>query len=386
MSFLKFIISTKKNKMNLKTDVIIIGGGVIGLSIGYFLSKNKINTIILEKNKNFGEINSSRNTEVIHAGIYYKKKTLKSQLCIKGKNYLYEFCKKYNVKYKKIGKIFLANSNEDIKELEKIINLAKLNGITDLQEIDSKKLKIIEPNINGKSGILSPSSGIFDSYDFMQKLLNLFLENDGIFAKLTPFLDAEYSDKDFIWKIKIGGKEPATVDAKLIINSAGLDSINLSKKIFPKSTFPISNPVKGGYLKYSGTPMINHIIYPTFTPGIIKERVDATPNINGELRFGPSVEKTKSIDDFSVPSNLLDRFIPIIKKFIPNIDVSKIHIDQAGIRPKVIYNQNTNPDFLIKWKNGTPWLDLFGIESPGLTASLSIGEYVLKQVLEKKIF
>ena len=112
--------------MNLKTDVIIIGGGVIGLSIGYFLSKNKINTIILEKNKNFGEINSSRNTEVIHAGIYYKKKTLKSQLCFKGKNYLYEFCKKYNVKHKKIGKIFLANSNEEIKELEKNNKFSKI--------------------------------------------------------------------------------------------------------------------------------------------------------------------------------------------------------------------------------------------------------------------
>ena len=134
--------------MSLKTDVIIIGGGVIGLSIGYFLAKNKINTIILEKNKSFGEINSSRNTEVIQAGIYYKKESLKSRLCFKGKNYLYEFCKKYNVRHNKIGKIFLARSNNELNELDKIINLANINGINDLQEIDSKKLIYIK-NILG---------------------------------------------------------------------------------------------------------------------------------------------------------------------------------------------------------------------------------------------
>ena len=115
-------------------------------------------------------------------------------------------------------------------------------------------------------------------------------------------------------------------EIKKLVNKIRRWIVRPIQKIFPKSTFPILNPVKGGYLKYSGKTMINHIIYQTFTPGIIKERVDATPNINGELRFGPSVEKTKSIDDFSVPPNLLDRFIPIIKKIIPNIDVSKIHL------------------------------------------------------------
>ena len=140
--------------MSLKTDAIIIGGGVIGLSIGYYLSKNKINTIILEKNKSFGEINSSRNTEVIHAGIYYQKGTLKSKLCSKGKNYLYEFCKKYKVNHNKIGKIFLANSNNEINELNKIMSLASSNGISDLREMNSKELKKLEPNISGKFAIL----------------------------------------------------------------------------------------------------------------------------------------------------------------------------------------------------------------------------------------
>ena len=371
--------------MSLKTDVIIIGGGVIGLSIGYFLAKNKINTIILEKNKNFGEINSSRNTEVIHAGIYYKKESLKSKLCFKGKNYLYEFCKKYSVRHNKIGKIFLAKSNNELNELDKIINLANINGINDLQEIDSKKLKLLEPNLVGKSAIFSPSSGILDSYDFMQKLLNIFLENEGIFASSTPFISAQYSRNELMWKVKIGGKDADIINAKIIINSAGLDSINISKKNFPKSKTPTSNPVKGAYLKYSGKPIVKHIIYPTFIPGIIKERVDATPNINGELRFGPSVEKTYSIEDFSFPSDLLNRFVPIIKNLIPNIDTSKIYADQTGIRPRIIYNQDNNPDFIIEWENKDPWLNLFGIESPGLTASLGIAEHVFNKINEKKI-
>ena len=116
-----------------------------------------------------------------------------------------------------------------------------------------------------------------------------------------------------------------------------------------------------------------------------QERVDATPNINGELRFGPSVEKTHSIEDFSFPSDLLNRFVPIIKNLIPNIDTSKIYADQTGIRPRIIYNQDNNPDFIIEWENKDPWLNLFGIESPGLTASLGIAEHVFNKINEKKI-
>ena len=367
--------------MDTEFDVTIIGGGIIGLSIGYLLSKKKLNILILESNNIVGKVNSSRNTEVIHAGIYYKTGSLKQKLCSRGKEQLYEFCNKFNVKNKKIGKIFYARNSEDLNNLDRINALAIKNDIF-LKEITKSKMNALEPNLISNQGLLSETSGIFDSYDFMEKLSLQINDNNGIISLNTSFVNAEMKN-DYSWIIDIGDIDKSLISSKCVINAAGLNALSISNKIFGVNKIISSNPVKGSYLKYTSDSPIRHIVYPAISPGEIKERVDFTPNINGGLMFGPSIERTTSLNDFSVSNSLLKRFIPTIQSSIKNIDISKINFDQSGIRPRIIYDMNSNPDFYIEWEKNTTWLNLFGIESPGLTSSLAIAEYVLAKISEK---
>ena len=330
--------------------------------------------ILVEKEKQFGTGVSSRSSEVIHAGIYYNKGSLKSQLCIRGKELLYEFCNEYSVEHKRIGKLFVAVSDNEISRLEIINTNAIENGVKDLIELDSKQLIKVEPLIRGKSALLSPSTGIIDSHGLMKSLMNLNESYGTTYAVLSNVIGAE--PNNYGWSVRIGGIEPITITSRAIVNAAGLYSLELSKKVFPERKIPKANPVKGGYLRYSGKSPIKHIVYPAIIPGQIEERVDATPDLSGTLRFGPSVEETNGFEDFNLSSEIINRFIPSIKRYLPELDVSRLHLDQAGIRPKIIFDSDRNPDFIFDWADVDGWLDLWGIESPGLTSSLAIGEHV----------
>ena len=362
----------------LNSDIIIIGAGVIGLSIGYYLSKNSNkNIIILEKKSNIGEINSSRNTETIHAGIYYKENSLKSKLCLRGKILLYEFCKQYKINYKKCGKIFIAQNDLEYQNFDTLLSLSKKNNLNDLKILNSHDLSKLEPNISAKYGLLSPSSGIFDSYNFLQTLENLNISNSVIVSKNSEFIKAD--KKNNSWDIQVKQhNEFFNINSKYILNCAGLNSIEISKKINKNIKLPLPNPVKGSYLRYDKPSPINHIIYPSILPGEIKERTDAVPSINGGLRFGPSIDETNSIDDFSIDKNLIDRFYKNIKIYIPKIDINDLKLDLAGIRPRIIIEDNKNPDFYVK-EEESGLINLIGIESPGLTASLAFGEYICNE-------
>tara|TARA_Y100000590_G_C15746831_1_gene1022427 strand:+ start:7383 stop:8513 length:1131 start_codon:yes stop_codon:yes gene_type:complete len=373
-----------QKNIKIDCDILVIGAGVVGLAISYYFSKNGKQVILLEKEEKFGSGVSSRNSEVIHAGIYYNKGSLKSKLCIRGKNLLYEYCEKNSVKYKRTGKLFVAVSSEDISRLEIINSYAIANGLNDLKQIDKRKLKLLEPRLKGKAALLSPSSGIIDSHGLMVSLFNQNDYNGTIFSVLSPVIDAE--PNSFGWDVKVGGVEPTTIHTKSVVNAAGLYALEISKKIFPNRAIPKSNPVKGGYIRYSGKSPLSHIVYPAITPGKIEERVDATPDLSGSLRFGPSVEPFNGIDDFSLSTKIVDRFIPQIKKYLPDLDIEKLHLDQAGIRPKIEFTKGTEvTDFIFNWADEPGWLDLWGIESPGLTSSLAIGEYVYS-LFEKKFF
>ena len=376
----------RNTNINIDTDVLIIGAGVIGLSISYHFLKNGFKVILIDNEKNFGTVNSSRNTETIHAGIYYKENSLKHLLCVRGKELIYNFCEKYNIKYKKCGKIFIANNYEEELSLNKIKDQGKKNGITDLIELDKKQILNIEPMLNAQAGLMSPSSGIIDSYDFMQKLMNISSDLGLIYSNYSEIKNVRPIEDHWIANIyNIKTLEEQEISTKSIINSAGLNSINLSKMLFPDVATPELNPVKGVYLKYSGKSPFKHIIYPSFVPGKIGERVDATPNVHGELRFGPSVEKSESINDFSVNEKIISKFLKNIKKYFPLVEEKKLYLDQAGIRPKIIENNINVSDFKFVWVPSKNWLNLWGIESPGLTSSLAIGEYVYEKFKKEGI-
>ena len=346
--------------------------------------KKNLNVILLEKEKDFGTGISSRNTETIHAGIYYKKDSLKKDLCIKGKDLIYSFCNKFRVKYKKTGKIFIAVNKQDISRLDKIKLQGEQNGLNDLQFLNKNQIKKIEPNIRAEAGLLSPSSGVLDSYGLMQTLMNLCKDKGLNYSSFAEVNGAEPS-KD-LWVTNVYEKKNNLnykIQSNVVINAAGLYSINLSKKIFSERKFPILKPTKGAYLKYIGKSPFKHIIYRAILPGKIEERIDATPNVFDELRFGPSVEITNGINDFAIDNKLIKKFYLHIKEYFPDIKIDKLQLDQVGIRPKIIEDNKKVSDFVFDWAPNSGWLDLWGIESPGLTACFAIGEHVY-QMLHKK--
>ena len=358
----------------MDADVVVIGAGVVGLAIAARLAKKRYSVILLEKESKFGTGISSRNSEVIHGGIYYKTDSLKASLCLRGKALLYDHCKKYNVAYKKIGKLFLAVGSDEISRLEQTQSQAKLNGVEDLLELNQKALNRLEPELSGSAALLSPSSGIIDSHAFMKSMLGLAVGNKAVFVPLSPVENAEPIPDG--WKIYIGGNEPTSITCNLVINSAGLHAIELSKKFFPKRKIPKFFPTKGSYLRYSGKSPLQHIVYPSIIPGRIEERVDATPDLGGSLRFGPNVEEAVSLEDFSIKDEIIPQMLPGIKRYLPNIDISRLHLDIAGIRPKIYGTGEDVADFRFDWAEENSWLDLWGMESPALTASLAIAEHV----------
>jgi len=363
----------------MKTDIIVLGAGVIGLSISYYLSSKKYSVVLIEQEDKFGKHTSSRNTEVIHAGIYYPHGSLKNKFCHRGKKLIYDFCEKHKIKYNKRGKIFIANNNEEISNLDVILNHAKKNGLNDIIELDHKEINNLEPNIKSKCGLLSPSSGVIDSYKFMEILLDISNDNNINYVPNHKLVSAE--KKNNKWKTIIkNDNETFDLESKIIINSSGHNAIDLFKNLFFQDNLPENYPVKGCYLRYFGKSPVSHIIYPSLIPGNILPRVDATPDVNDNLRFGPNVEYVSSNFDYSINDNLIDLMFPEIIKYIPKIEKQKLSIDLAGVRPKIKVKGKLFDDFIFNWFDNNNWLNLWGIDSPGFTASLAIGEHILKEV------
>ncbi len=367
----------------MDAEVVIAGAGVIGLAAAHKISSKGHSVILLEKETRYGAGISSRNTETIHAGIYYQSGSLKAILCLKGKNLLYEHCERYKVKYKRTGKLFVAVTSQEISRLEQTRKQAFSNGLDDLVDLDEGALRKLEPDVKAKAALLSPSSGVFDSHGFMESLFLLGKAQGVILAVSSPLMDAESTKEG--WNVMVGGSEPATISCKIVVNAAGLYAIDLSKKVFRGRTVPTLYPTKGSYVRYSGVSPVKHIIYPSIIPGVIEERVDASPDLAGSLRFGPNIEKCKNLEDFSLEPNLVEGMLGGIKRYLPNIDVSRLHPDCSGIRPKIYGPNDPVEDFRFDWAPIDGWLDLWGIESPGLTASLAIADHIYDLIKERDL-
>lgn len=365
----------------MDTDVVVIGAGVIGLAIAERLSREGQSVILLEKEAQYGTGISSRNTETIHAGIYYQTGSLKAKLCLLGKELLYHHCDKHNVRYKRTGKIFVAVTEEEISKLKKTIEQAIQNGLNDLRMLGREEMNRLEPEVRAVAGVLSPSSGIVDSHGLMKSLFNLGKSNGVMFAPSSPVICAVPVQNG--WSVKIGGETPTEISAKMIINAAGLYAVGLSREVFKGREIPEFYPTKGSYLWLSGKSPVKHIIYPSITPGMIEPRVDAALDLDGSLRFGPNVEETKNLEDFDLDPNLVEKMAAGIKRYLPGINVSKLNPDCSGIRPKLYGSGQPVVDFRFDFAKEPGWLDLWGIESPGLTASLAIAEHVNELIKER---
>ena len=358
----------------MDSDVIVIGAGVVGLAIAHKVAQQGHSTLVLEREAKCGLGISSRSSEVIHAGIYYQTKSLKASLCRRGKALLYEHCSKYDVPFRRTGKLFVAVSSEDIPRLESTHAQALSNGIEDVVDLNERQLHELEPELTGSAALLSPSSGIIDSQSYMSSLLGLAKRDGATFSSRSPVEGAEPTRDG--WRVYVGGNEPTSVTARVVINAAGLYAIALSEKVFPGGGVPAFYPTKGCYLRYSGKSPLRHVVYPAIVPGQIEERVDATPDLGESLRFGPNVETARSLEDFTVSSDLVERLAPAIKRYLPSLETSRLHLDTAGIRPRIYGPDDAPADFWFNWRGEVSWLDLWGMESPALTASLAIGEHV----------
>ena len=349
-------------------NIVVIGSGVVGLAIAERLSRDFSDILVVEKEKNFGYHTSSHNSEVIHSGFYYPENSLKAKLCIKGNSMIYDFSKKYNINFKRCGKLVVCNNLNEIKQLEELKIKAENNGLLDIKLLSENEAKKVEPNVKCKAALWFKDSGIMDSHGIMAKLENIAKHNDVSFAYNYTVNNIQKSSSGF--KISFSNEE-LKIKANIVINAAGLWSHKISK--FLGYNYNVEY-YKGDYFKTNQLKNLNCLIYPL--PTKLSLGVHAILNLNGEVFFGPNIYKVDKID-YHTTDKYKDMFKNEISKFI-NYKITDLHPDYSGIRPKIKFENDIN-DFVIKReKHHENFYNLIGIDSPGLTSSLAIAEYLSK--------
>jgi len=365
-------------------SIIIIGGGIVGLSIAASLSENNQGILVLEKNRTFGKETSSHNSGVIHSGIYYPPGTLKATLCRKGNEMVYDICNRQKIPCRKLGKFIVATSESDIRELERLINNGRKNGIDDLVMLDGSDVIRLEPNVKVLRAIFSPSTGIIEPDDLMTYFLSKAANNGVTIVADTTVTGIVQRASGYLVTGKSSGQDFA-ITADTVINSAGLNSDRIAELagLDIDSLGYRLHPCKGDYFRLSGSPPVKSLIYPVPSgPGL---GIHLTPDMAGSIKLGPNAYYSNHAD-YRVESDPLS-FKEDVSKFLPLISERDLTMDSSGIRPKLDSPGEGFRDFIIRHEEdrGLPgFIDLVGIESPGLTASPAIGKYV-RELYENEI-
>ncbi|MCX5713877.1 MAG: NAD(P)/FAD-dependent oxidoreductase [Candidatus Omnitrophica bacterium] len=370
--------------------ITIIGAGVVGLAIARELSKSHKNVIVLEKLHSFGQETSSRNSEVIHGGMYYPTGSLKARLCVEGRHLLYEYCLKYNIPHKKIGKLIVATESEEVADLEKLFSLGKDNGVEGLRILNGKELSIMEPNLSGVAALYSPETGILDTHRLMQSFYDSAKSNGAIVAFNSEVIGIEKTNDGYSISVR-NNEDLTTLETDMVINCAGLDSDRIAEMV----GMGINNLnyrlhyCKGQYFRVSPSKsrLINRLVYPVPKPKSGGLGIHATLDLAGSMRLGPDDEYLDNRDkDYSVKDAKKGDFYVSARKFMPFLEENDLTPDTSGIRPKLQGNGQNFRDFVIKdeTEHGFPgFINLIGIESPGLTCSLAIGQAVSSLIKTK---
>ncbi|MDO8536607.1 MAG: NAD(P)/FAD-dependent oxidoreductase [Candidatus Omnitrophota bacterium] len=363
-----------------KVDIVIIGAGAVGLSIAAEISRTHKDIVVVERNPSFGQETSSRNSEVIHAGIYYPKGSLKSKTCLEGKALLYEFCARNNIPHKCLGKLIIAIDKGEVKDLEKLYLHGRENGVGDLKLISKAEVKKMEPRINAEGAIYSPSTGIFDTHSFMKSLASSFEKNGGQIAYNTEVTGISKTGSGYEITVIDSRKDSFTLDGKTVINCAGLNSYRIAAIVGLKKSEYRLKYCKGDYfrLSHSKGADIKHLVYPVPKEPRGGLGIHLTLDLAGSIRLGPDDEYVEEID-YNIDPAKAKLFYESVKTFLPFIKLSDIYPDTSGVRPKLQGKGEAFRDFIIRDESpdGFPgFIDLIGIESPGLTASLSIAKMV----------
>ena len=362
--------------MTDRVDCVVIGAGVVGLAIARALALRGRESIVLEACDTIGTGTSSRNSEVIHAGIYYVPGSLKARFCVAGRRLLYTYCEARGVHVERLGKLIVATSPDQLPALAGIEARALACGVTDLQRMTWSEARALEPELACVAGICSPSTGIIDSHGFMLALQGDLERAGGSVALLSP-LQRGRCGRDGI-ELEVGIDAATHLVAGIVINSAGLDAQTVAHSLegLPKHTIPRRFLAKGSYYSLDVRAPFRRLIYPV--PEAAGLGVHLTLDLGGRARFGPDVEWVEGID-YDVDPARADLFYAAIRRYWPGLPDESLHPGYAGIRPKLQGPDGAAQDFMIQGpqEHGVPGLvNLYGIESPGLTAALAIGEHV----------
>jgi L-2-hydroxyglutarate oxidase LhgO len=358
-----------------RVEAVVIGAGVIGLAVARRLALAGREVVVLEGEDAIGTHTSSRNSEVIHAGIYYPRGSLKARACVEGRHRLYEYCSERGVAHRRTGKLIVATDTAQVEELEGIRQKAHDNGVADLVRLSPPRARAMEPELECVAALFSPSTGIVDGHGLMLAYLGDAQRAGAMLALKCPVTKGVARTEGI--ELHVGGADP--ILAKQVVNSAGLRAPSLARRIegYPAELAPPELYAKGNYYTLGVPAPFSRLVYPVPEPGGLG--VHVTLDLGGRARFGPDVEWVDTID-YTVDPGRSDRFYAAIRRYWPGLPDGSLEPGYAGIRPKISRTNAHAADFIVQGPrvHGVPGLvNLFGIESPGLTASLPLADLVL---------
>ena len=358
-------------------QLLVIGAGVVGLAVARAAATDGHDVIVAEATAGIGNGVSSRNSEVIHGGMYYPTDSLRARHCVRGRRMLYDYCDSHGVPYRRCGKLIVATSEAELAKIEQIHRQGLLNGVEDLSLIGGNALRNLEPALACIGALLSPVTGVIDSHSFMLALQGDLEDRGGMIAFETRIEQLRPAAGG--WEVVFGGAEAGVFQVDAVVNSAGLSAPALAHATegYPADTIPRIVFAKGNYFGYAGHPVFTHLIYPAPVDGGLGTHV--TLDLAGRMRFGPDVEWVET-EDYAVDPARADSFYARIRTYWPGLPDGSLVPDYSGIRPKLTGPGEPPADFRIdteKTHRMAGLVNLFGIESPGLTSALSIAEDVV---------
>jgi L-2-hydroxyglutarate oxidase LhgO len=361
-------------------ECVVVGAGVVGLATARALALAGWEVLVLERAYTIGFETSSRNSEVIHGGLYYPAGSLKARCCVAGRECLYLYCRENGISHAQIGKLIVAAEEEEIAGIERIAKAARANGVDDLEWLTSTQAQRLEPELHCVAALLSPSTGIIDSHALMIGFQGEAEAAGATVALRTPVLSGRVRDEGF--DLTVGGSEPTSIRCRCLVNAAGLYAPALAHTIdgVPRETIPPAYFCRGVYFSLAGRAPFRRLVYPVPPPGGLG--VHITVDLAGQARFGPDVEWISEVD-YSVDPARGDAFYAAIRTYWPRLRDGALQPGYAGVRPKISGPKEPAVDFVVQGQeiHGVPGLvNLYGIESPGLTASMPLADEVLRQL------
>lgn len=368
-----------------QVDCVVVGAGVVGLAVAREMALQGRETVLLEREDAFGTISSARNSEVIHAGIYYPKDSLKAKLCVEGNRLLYEYCRSHQVGTKPYGKLIVATDASQLDDLAAILYKAQNNQVPDIEMISGEKARELEPQLQCQAALLSATTGVVDSHGLMLSLLGGFEDAGGMLAYQSPLIAAKPMGNNAQdgFELLIGGADGIALRTKLLINCAGLSAPAVARHIegLPAEQIPKAYFAKGNYFSLSGKSPFSHLIYPIPEPGGLG--VHLTLDMGGQAKFGPDVEWLEIEEEgqisYAVDPIRGESFYAAVRQYWPGLKDGALQADYSGVRAKIVPPNAPAGDFCF---NGPTQhhlqglFNLYGFESPGLTSCLAIARHL----------